>query len=67
VHRPRLEVADVFHRSGADWRRANAGHMSLGQLQVGDAQVELTPAEADDLRDRVERAIGSGHATVELS
>ena len=23
MHRPRLEVADVFHRHGADWRRAN--------------------------------------------
>ena len=33
----RLEVADVFHRHGADWRRANAGHVSLGQLQVMSA------------------------------
>jgi hypothetical protein len=37
VRRPRLEVADVFHRHGADWRRANAGHVSLGQLQVMSA------------------------------
>ena len=35
--RPRLEVADVFHRHGADWRKANAGHLSLGQLQVMSA------------------------------
>jgi predicted Zn-ribbon and HTH transcriptional regulator len=34
VRRPRLEVADIFHRHGAAWRRANAGHVSLGQLQV---------------------------------
>src|SRR5947207_2664602 len=37
VRRPKLEVADVFHRHGADWRRAHAGHVSLGQLQVMSA------------------------------
>ena len=37
MRRPRLEVADVFHRHGADWRRANAGHVSLAQLQVMSA------------------------------
>jgi hypothetical protein len=37
VCRPRLEVADVFHRHGAAWRKANAGHVSLGQLQVMSA------------------------------
>jgi hypothetical protein len=37
VRRPRLEVADVFHRHGAAWRQANAGHVSLGQLQVMSA------------------------------
>jgi hypothetical protein len=37
VRRPKLEVADVFHRHGADWRKANAGHVSLGQLQVMSA------------------------------
>ena len=34
MRRPGLEVADIFHRHGAAWRRANAGHVSLGQLQV---------------------------------
>jgi predicted TIM-barrel fold metal-dependent hydrolase len=34
VHRPRLEVADISHRHGADWRRANAGHVSLEQLRA---------------------------------
>ena len=33
VSGPRLEVLDVFHHHGAAWRRANAGHASLGQLQ----------------------------------
>jgi Putative transposase/Transposase zinc-binding domain len=37
VRRPRLEVADIFDRHGAAWRRANAGHVSLGQLQVMSA------------------------------
>jgi hypothetical protein len=37
VSRPRLEVADVFHHHGAAWRRANAGHVSLGQLKVMSA------------------------------
>jgi hypothetical protein len=37
VRRPKLEVADVFHRHGADWRRTNAGHVSLEQLQVMSA------------------------------
>jgi hypothetical protein len=32
--RPTLEVADIFRTHGAAWRCANAGHMSLGQLQV---------------------------------
>jgi hypothetical protein len=33
VRRPRLEVADIFHRHGAAWRKANAGHVILGQLR----------------------------------
>ncbi len=37
MSRPRLEVADIFDRHGAAWRRANAGHVSLGQLQVMSA------------------------------
>jgi hypothetical protein len=32
-----LEVADIFHRYGAAWRKANAGRVSLGQLQVMSA------------------------------
>ena len=37
MSRPRLEVADVFRQHGAAWRCANAGHVSLGQLQVMSA------------------------------
>ena len=35
--RPALEVADIFREHGAAWRRANAGHVSLGQLKVMSA------------------------------
>ena len=58
MRRPGLEVADIFHRYGAAWRAANAGHVSLGQLQVmsaiehcrsaalgGHVELAWTPAE----------------------
>jgi Putative transposase/Transposase zinc-binding domain len=35
--RPALEVADIFRDHGTAWRAANAGHLSLGQLQVMSA------------------------------
>ncbi len=35
--RPPLEVADIFRKDGADWRRAHAGHLSLGQLKAMSA------------------------------
>ena len=35
--RPALEVADIFRDHGSAWRRANAGHVSLGQLKVMSA------------------------------
>ena len=44
MSRPRLEVADIFDRHGAAWRRANAGHVSLGQLQVMSAIVSCRTA-----------------------
>jgi Putative transposase/Transposase zinc-binding domain len=37
VARPALEVADIFRADGPAWRRANAGHVSLGQLKVMSA------------------------------
>jgi len=37
VSRPSLEVADIFRGHGPAWRRANAGHISLGQLKVMSA------------------------------
>ncbi len=35
--RERLEIADIFRAHGLAWRRANAGHVSLGQLKVMSA------------------------------
>ena len=37
MSRPTLEIADIFRAHGAAWRRANAGHVSLGQLKVMSA------------------------------
>src|ERR1039458_4058398 len=34
---PALEVADIFRDHGAAWRRANAGHVSFGQMKVMSA------------------------------
>ena len=37
MHRPSLEVADIFRDHGPAWRTANAGHVSLNQLKVMSA------------------------------
>ena len=37
VSRPSLEIADIFRGHGPAWRRANAGHVSLGQLKAMSA------------------------------
>jgi len=37
MSRPPLEVADILHRHGEAFRRAHAGHLSLGQLKVMSA------------------------------
>jgi Transposase zinc-binding domain/Putative transposase len=61
VRRPKLEVADVFHRHGADWRRANAGQVSLGQLQVISAIEQCRSAA---LGGHVERCEDCGHSRI---
>src|SRR5207342_591954 len=35
--RPALQIADIFRDYGPAWRKANAGHVSLGQLKVMSA------------------------------
>ena len=42
---PSLEVADIFRGHGPAWRRANAGHISLGQLKVMSAIERCRTAE----------------------
>ena len=37
MSRPLLVVADIFRGHGPAWHRANAGHVSLGQLKVMSA------------------------------
>jgi hypothetical protein len=37
MHRPALEVADIFRDHGPAWRDANRGHVSLDQLKVMSA------------------------------
>ena len=61
MRRPRLEVADIFHRHGADWRRANAGHVSLGQLQVMSAIEQCRSAA---IGGHVERCEDCGHSRI---
>ena len=61
MRRPRLEVADIFHRYGAAWRRANAGHVSLGQLQVMSAIEQCRSAA---LGGHVERCQDCGHSRI---
>ena len=61
MRRPKLEVANVFHRHGADWRQANAGHVSLGQLQVMSAIEQCRSAA---LGGHVERCEDCGHSRI---
>jgi hypothetical protein len=61
VGRPRLEVADVFHHHGAAWRQANAGHLSLGQLQVMSA---IEHCRSAALGGHVERCQDCGHSRI---
>jgi hypothetical protein len=61
VSRPRLEVAEVFHRHGTAWRRANAGHVSLGQLKAMSAIEQCRSAA---LGGHVEGCQDCGHSRI---
>ena len=61
MSRPRLEVADVFHRHGAAWRRTNTGHASLGQLQAMSA---IESCRTAALGGHVERCEDCGHSRI---
>jgi hypothetical protein len=45
MSRPSLEVADIFRAHGPAYRRAHAGHLSLGQLKVMSAIEACRTAE----------------------
>ena len=61
MSRPPLEVADIFHRHGAAWRAAHAGHLSLGQLKVM-AAIETCRTAA--LGGHVEACEDCGHTRI---
>jgi hypothetical protein len=59
--RPHLEVADIFRSHGAAWRKANAGHVSLGQLKVMSA---IETCRTSTLGGHVERCEDCAHERV---
>ena len=61
MSRPSLEVADIFHRHGAAWRAAHAGHLSLGQLKVMSA---IESCRTAALGGHVEACEDCGHSRI---
>jgi hypothetical protein len=61
MSRPTLEVADIFRDHGAAWRKANAGHVSLGQLKVMSAIARCRTAA---LGGHVERCDDCSYTTI---
>jgi len=59
--RPSLEVADIFKAHGAAWRKANAGHISLGQFKVMNA---IESCRTAALGGHVERCEDCRHTTI---
>ena len=61
MSRPFVEVADIFHRHGAGWRAAHAGHLSLGQLKVMSA---IESCRTAALGGHVEACEDCGHSRI---
>ena len=59
--RPALEVADILRDHGAAWRRANASHVSLGQMKVMSAIEHCRTAA---LGGHVARCEGCAHTII---
>ena len=59
--RPVLEVADIFRGHGATWRRANAGHLSLGQLK---AMAAIEACRTAELGGHVTACEDCGHTVI---
>jgi hypothetical protein len=61
--RASLEIADIFRDFGPAWRRANAGHVSLGQLKVMSAIERCRTAALGGHVARCENT-GCGHTVI---
>ena len=61
MSRPSLEVADIFHRHGAAWRAAHAGHLGLGQMKVMSA---IESCRTAALGGHVEACEDCGHSRI---
>src|SRR5256885_3826068 len=59
--RPALELADIFRDRGPAWRKANAGHVSLGQLKVMSA---IESCRTAALGGHVERCEDCAHTQI---
>ena len=59
--RPALEVADIFRSHGAAWRKANAGHVSLGQLK---AMAAIEACRTAELGGHVAACEDCGHTVI---
>ena len=59
--RPALEVAEIFRSHGPAWRKANAGHLSLGQLK---AMAAIEACRTAELGGHVARCEDCGHAVI---
>jgi hypothetical protein len=59
--RAALEVADIFRSHGAAWRKANAGHLSLGQLK---AMAAIEACRTAELGGHVARCEDCGHTVI---
>jgi hypothetical protein len=59
--RPALEVADIFRSHGAAWRKANAGHLSLGQLK---AMAAIEACRTAELGGHVARCEDCAHTVI---
>jgi len=61
MSRPPLEVADILHRHGEAYRRAHAGHLSLGQLKVMSA---IEACRTSRMGGHVSRCDDCGHLAI---
>ena len=59
--RPALEVAEIFRSHGAAWRKANAGHLSLGQLK---AMAAIEACRTAELGGHVAACEDCGHTVI---